>query len=823
MLWPVLKALLGHYRRHPLQLILIWIGLTLGVSVLIGVTAINNHAQQSYSYSEKLFTNPLPYRIRSKNQSHKIPQSLYHTVKRSGFNQCIPFDFAHVTSANGDEFTLQGFSMSALKSAQLPSILYDEQQLSFDKNPNTIMVSQSMADRMKWHSGDLIELNDSIKTKAISHLGPIVVDEQDYTNSLRIIADISLLRKIKPSLGFSAIACADMDDEQLDKLRTILPSNMTVVMHSKSELETLTRAFHMNLNAMGMLSFVVGLFIFYQAMLLSFVQRQLLVGSLRQLGVSSWQLALILVLELFILVFFSWVCGNAFGLILANQLLPSVSMSLKALYDADISLVLNWTWLCSLSSLVMALSGAFLACIWPMYRLLKSQPIHLSLRLSLVRFANREFRWQALVGSVFAFIALVLYNTSLTQVSGTIIVGLMLFSVALFTPYFIWSLFYYLSYRLPWVKGRWFFTDAATSMSYRGVATMAFMLAMSANIGIETTIGSFRDTTERWLDQRLASDIYVNPNNHLATSINQWLLLQPEVDKVWQRWVKDIAIGSTSWQVVSIGDSDGEMESLTVKLAVPDYWYYLHHSRSVMISESVALKLNFHLGDVISLPQVTGEDWKIVGIYYDYGNPYNQILLSQRNWLLNFSDDGEVELGIILREKYNAEYLKHRLKVHFRLNDERVVDNNNIHTQAMQIFDRTFLIIDTLGYLTLVIAIFGLFFATVAGEISRQKHTALLHCFGISSHTLMLVGSLQLLVFGIISACVAIPLGLAFSHLVIEIVLKPAFGWSIPLQVVPWTYGGIFAMSLLSLIVAGALPIWKLSRKTPIKSLRDAL
>ena len=58
MLWPVVKALLGHYRRYPLQIILVWLGLTLGVSLLVGVTSINQHAKQSYATGEKLFSNP---------------------------------------------------------------------------------------------------------------------------------------------------------------------------------------------------------------------------------------------------------------------------------------------------------------------------------------------------------------------------------------------------------------------------------------------------------------------------------------------------------------------------------------------------------------------------------------------------------------------------------------------------------------------------------------------------------------------------------------------------------------------------------------------
>ena len=80
------------------------------------------------------------------------------------------------------------------------------------------------------------------------------------------------------------------------------------------------------------------------------------------------------------------------------------------------------------------------------------------------------------------------------------------------------------------------FADAAASMSYRGVATMAFMLAMAANIGIETMISSFRDTTDKWLNQRLAADVYVYPHNNVASRMSVWLKAQPEVNAVWWRW-----------------------------------------------------------------------------------------------------------------------------------------------------------------------------------------------------------------------------------------------------------------------------------------------
>ncbi|MDE1335701.1 ABC transporter permease [Vibrio aestuarianus] len=817
MLWPVVKALLGHYRRYPLQIILVWLGLTLGVSLLVGVTAINQHARQSYQNGEKLFANPLPYRIRPKHIANKIPQGFYIQLRRDGFQQCAPFENYRLSTASGSDITLIGLDPVAMLPIDGDQTLSEIATLSLMQPPYPVLVSSDLARLQGWQNGDFILLDDGSK------LGPISIDQQSMLNGTRVIADLSLVRMLKKSTGLSVIACGDMPPEKLQRLKNDLPNGLTLVRSSRSELESLTHAFHLNLSAMGMLAFLVGLFIFYQAMSLSFIQRQPLVGLLRQAGVSGWQLTQALLIELFGMVLFSWVCGNGLGLLLANQLIPAVSASLGALYDANVGLSIVWNWQWSSYSLYMTLIGALAACIWPLTRLLKSQPIRLSARLSLVRFAGAEFRIQALIGCAFCVAAIAVYQVPQTQLSGFAIIALMLLSTALFTPYLIWALFNSLSYTLGWVKARWFFADAAASMSYRGVATMAFMIAMAANIGIETMVGSFRDTTDKWLSQRLAADIYVYPTNSSASRMSSWLSVQPEVNAVWWRWERDFSTDKGMFQAISTGASEGEFDSLTVKLGVPNYWHHLHHSKSIMISESMALKLGIKPGDYIDLSAPLGRHWQVVGIYYDYGNPYHQVLLSHQNWLFAFAGTGNVSLGVLVKEDINANTLKKRLESVFRLGDDRTFDNNNIHDQAMRVFDRTFAIADTLGRITLLIAVCGIFFATLAGEVSRQRHVSLLRCLGVSGKELIVIGSLQLCIFGAISLIIAMPLGVALANLVVDIVIKQSLGWTMQLQLIPHEYMTTAAWAMITLMFAGALPVIRLVRKAPISSLRDAL
>ncbi|KFD93829.1 putative aBC transporter permease protein [Vibrio cholerae] len=217
MLWPVVKALLGHYRRYPLQICLVWLGLTLGVSLLVGVTAINHHARQSYEHGEKLFSNPLPYRIRSKHIANKIPQGLYIQLRRDGFQQCVPFDDYRFSTTSGLDLILQGVDPVALLSLDNGKPLAQQSGLQLMNPPYPVMVSQELAKLQDWQEGDYIALTDG------SQLGPIVIDRHNQVTGMRVVADLSLVRMLKKGSGLTVIACADMPPAKLDKLKKTCP------------------------------------------------------------------------------------------------------------------------------------------------------------------------------------------------------------------------------------------------------------------------------------------------------------------------------------------------------------------------------------------------------------------------------------------------------------------------------------------------------------------------------------------------------------------------------------------------------------------------
>jgi len=119
-------------------------------------------------------------------------------------------------------------------------------------------------------------------------------------------------------------------------------------------------------------------------------------------------------------------------------------------------------------------------------------------------------------------------------------------------------------------------------------------------------------------------------------------------------------------------------------------------------------------------------------------------------------------------------------------------------------------------------AVQNLVFSTLATELSRQRQYSLLRCLGLSGRELIALGGGQLVILGVASAVIAIPLGLLLAGMLIHVVLKASFGWTMTMSFFPLTYATTIGLSMLALMVAGAWPVYRMMKRTAAVSLRDA-
>src|SRR5205085_9743123 len=91
-------------------------------------------------------------------------------------------------------------------------------------------------------------------------------------------------------------------------------------------------AFQWNLSALSLLALVVGMFLIYQTMTVSVVQRRPLIGSLRALGVTRTEIFALVMSEALVIGIVGTALGLALGFAMAQVLLRLVTRTISDLY-----------------------------------------------------------------------------------------------------------------------------------------------------------------------------------------------------------------------------------------------------------------------------------------------------------------------------------------------------------------------------------------------------------------------------------------------------------------------------------------------------------
>src|SRR5262249_10936430 len=127
-----------------------------------------------------------------------------------------------------------------------------------------------------------------------------------------------------------------VDRALLERVRKALPPGVEIVRAGAQAGATasMTAAFTLNLRALSLLALVVGMFLIYNTMTFSVVQRRTLLGTLRALGVTRGEVFGLVALEALAIGAVGTLLGIGLGMGLAQGLLHLVTRTINDLYFA---------------------------------------------------------------------------------------------------------------------------------------------------------------------------------------------------------------------------------------------------------------------------------------------------------------------------------------------------------------------------------------------------------------------------------------------------------------------------------------------------------
>ena len=579
----ILAVLLSHWRRHPMQLATLLIGLISATALWSGVQALNQQARESYDRAAAIFGGARTAMLVARNGA-TFSQDLFVKLRRAGW-PVSPVLEGRV-QIGGHSFRLLGIEPVTLPAevGNSPTIGKASLQAFIAPPGQTLVAPETLAD---------LHLSEGASPSASNGVALPPLQAQPQLVPDVLVVDIGLAQRLlnKPDqisrllVGNSKSPREVLENVTGDALRLVEPD-------AETDLERLTDSFHLNLTAFGLLSFFVGLFIVNSAIGLAYEQRLATLRTLRACGVSARLMNAVLVFELVSLALVAGIIGLVCGYFIAAQLLPDVAASLRGLYGApmagELSLKREW-WI---AGLVISVTGALIAAATSLAKAVRL-PVLAAAQPRAWQQAQR--RWLILQGAaalaIFAVAGWLLWAGN-SLIAGFGVLAALLFGAALILPAILEVVLSLGERGAHGALASWFWADSRQQLSGLSLALMALLLALAVNVGVATMVETFSKTFLTWLDGRLAADVYVSAaDNAQADAIKAWLRGRNEVKAVLAGGRADTQIGGAPIEVLGLPDDATYRDHWPLLQSDAQAWQELPRGETCFISEQLSRRM----------------------------------------------------------------------------------------------------------------------------------------------------------------------------------------------------------------------------------------
>lgn len=805
-----LQALLSHWRRHWLQCFSIFTGLWLATALWTGVQALNSQARADYARASAVLAGPAQAQLVPR-RGERLEQSLYLQLRQLGW-QVTPVLEGRLRLAADmpPSVRLIGIEPLSLPAATVVAGVQAEafDLAAFIDQPGQAWVSPDTLRQLGMRAGQQAQTRDGRQLppfvlKPELAPGVVIVDIGHAQTLLQAPGQLSRLllstapAPLPPAIADQVTLQAASDD---------------------GDLQRLTDSFHLNLTALGLLAFVVGLFIAHAAIGLALEQRRSLIRTLRACGISLRTVLTGLALELGGFAVLGGLAGVVSGYLLAGLLLPDFAASVRGLYGAQVAGQLNLSPQWWLAGVAVSVLGALLAGVGSVLRAARLPLLALA-QPQAWRLAQRAgLRRQAIAAGLLGVLGLGCWQWGNSLPSAFALLAALLLAAALLLPALLEAALGALARVCRRPLPQWFIADSRQQLPALSLALMALLLALAASVGVGSMTEGFRRTFTGWLDQRLSADLYLTPRDTAqALQISAWLAQQPAVSAVLPSWRLEWRLGQWPAQVQGIIDHGYYRMHWPLLAQSPQAWEQLAQGAAVMLSEQLARRLGLGLGDRLPLP---GQTLTVVGIYADYGNPKGHVLINADALRKHWPQTTLGSLGVNVTPEQLTP-LKYALQQRFALDDSRVVEQASLKAWSTEIFTRTFAATAALNSLTLGVAGVALFISLLTLGQTRLSQLAPLWALGVSRGRLVWLSLGQTLLLSSVTVLLAMPLGLLLAWCLVAVVNVQAFGWRLPLHVFPGQLLQLAMLGVLTSFLASAWPLWQLARRQPSDLLRQ--
>jgi putative ABC transport system permease protein len=651
----------------------------------------------------------------------------------------------------------------------------------------------------------------------------------DIAEAQQLLGRFGKLDRIDITVGhgqdFSAVERA---------VRAVLPAGYLIEKPGSrsEENQRMLRAFRWNLRVLSYISLVVGAFLIYNTISVSVVRRRAEIGVLRAVGASRSTIFGLFLAEAALLGVVGAGIGVALGRMLAAGTVNLIASTVNALYTtsrpAAVALTAGEVWSGLLTGALVALASAFA----PAREAMQVAPTEAMSRGAREHHATLRWKRTLLTGAVLALLAAAASQGGV--VAGYVAALLAIGASALVAPALVVAVHRMtrpLTRRRPETLLAARSLTASLSRTSIVVAALATAIAMMASVGI--MVGSFRETVSLWLETQLRADLYVRPAVQSAAGENPPLPLETPAILESAAGVEAVDLFHAvpfhfRGERATLGGGNLEIVRRYGRLRFlrgedrDAILRSMPNADRAIASEPFANKHHLHTGERITIPIGTHNvTLTIAGIYYDYASSQGYLILDNTTLLRYLPEQPATNAAVYLAPGADAEAVQRDLQRRTAGQGVVIAPNRTLRQAAIEIFDRTFAITWALEAVAILVAMLGAANSLLALVLDRRRELGLLRYLGASAPQVRRMILTEAAFLGALAILLGLALGFALSLLLIFVVNKQSFGWTIQFHPPVSLLAGALALVWCVTVLAGIYPARVAAAIEPIDAVHE--
>jgi putative ABC transport system permease protein len=833
--------------RHPWQSALMLLGIALGVAVAVAVDLANASASRAFDYSTDALVGRATHQIVTGPGG--LDEALYADLRREGVTRAAaPVVTDYATSPQLGDRPFQLLGVDPFAEPPFRSYLWGQGDAPASgltdllTQPGALLLSADVAVTYGLAVGSPVQLTVGGYERDAFIAGLLQPTDALSRRALdgMILADIATAQELTGRIGRLDridLILPENNSATAGRIRALLPPGARIapVDARAGTVAEMTAAFRLNLLALSLLALVVGMFLIYNTMTFSVVQRRPLFGTLRSLGVTRREIFGLVLGEAAIIGTLGAGLGLGLGVLMGQGAVNAVTQTINDLYFVvtvqevapPVSSLIKGALLGVLATALAAALPAWEAASVPARAAL--------IRSGLETKARRAVGWIALGGLALNGIGaglLALPGRSVALgFAGTfaVVVGF-----AMLTPLTTALLMRGATKILgaaAGTLGRMAPRNVVNALSRTAVAVAALMVAVSVTIGVSLMIDSFRATVVAWLDQALQSDVYISAPSFSATQTTT--PLDPAALEIAAGWpgvaridtLRNVTVESPRGPVSVFATHNpdfGERPFLWAEGSPEAVWEAMQ-SGAAVVSEPYANHAGLsRRGGTVTLYTAEGpRQFPVAGVYYDYVSSTGTVALSLDVYRRFWRDDTITSMGLRLATGADVDAVVRGLQEALAPVQRLFVrPNGALRHEALVIFDRTFAITGALQLLATVVAFIGVLSALLSLQLEKQREIGILRAVGLTGRQLWALVMAETGLMGTVAGLLAMPTGLVLSLILIYIINRRSFGWTLQMQVEAGPFLQALAVAVMAALLAGVYPAHRMSRMMAADAIR---